>query len=56
VDGSKKMPDAHTDAIEPFDYSQLKPFSTAYLPGHLADKYDVDAHAGIQRADDLRTV
>ena len=32
VDGSSKMPDAHMDAIEPFDYSDLKPFSTAYLP------------------------
>ena len=29
VDGSSKMPDAHMDAIEPFDYSGLKPFSTA---------------------------
>lgn len=52
VDGSTKMPDAHMDAIEPFDYSELKPFSTAYLPGYLADKYDVDAEASTQRADD----
>lgn len=42
VDGSSKMPDAHMDAIEPFDYSDLKPFSTAYLPGFLADRYDED--------------
>jgi hypothetical protein len=35
------MPDTHMDAVEPFDYSDLKPFSTAYLPGYLADKYDV---------------
>ena len=41
VDASSKMPDAHMDAIEPYDYSELKPFSTAYLPGFLADKYDV---------------
>ena len=33
VDASSKMPDAHMDAIEPFDYSELKPFSNAYLPG-----------------------
>ena len=38
VDGSSKMPNAHMDAIEPFDYSELKPFSTAYLPGFLADR------------------
>lgn len=43
VDGSTKMPDAHMDAIEPFDYNELKPFSTAYLPGKLADKYDQSA-------------
>lgn len=42
VDGSSKMPDAHMDAIEPFDYSDLKLFSTAYLPGFLADRYDED--------------
>ena len=50
VDGSSKMPDAHMDAIEPFDYSDLKPFSTAYLPGYLADRYDEDADACAERA------
>ena len=42
VDGSSKMPNTHMDAIEPFDYGDLKPFSTAYLPGFLADRYDED--------------
>ena len=42
VDASSRMPDGHMDAIEPFDYSELKPFSTAYMPGFLADKYDVE--------------
>ena len=50
VDGSTKMPDEHMDAIEPFDYSELRPFSTAYLPGYLADKYDVDAASAEARA------
>ena len=50
VDGSSKMSDAHMDAIEPFNYSELKPFSTAYLPGFLAEKYDVDAQASQPRA------
>jgi hypothetical protein len=45
VDGSTKMPDAHMDAIEPFDYRELVPFSSAYLPGFLADKYDKDAES-----------
>ena len=51
VDGSSKMPDEHMDAIEPFDYSEMVKFSTAYLPGYLADKYDVDADASCPRAD-----
>ena len=50
VDGSTKMPDAHMDAIEPFNYAELRPFSTAYLPGFLADKYDVDAQVCGERA------
>jgi len=41
VDASKKMPDDYMDSIEPYDYSELKPFSPAYLPGFLADKFDV---------------
>ena len=50
VDGSSKMPDEHMDSIEPFDYSELKPFSTAYLPGFLADRYDEDAKTCADRA------
>ena len=49
VDGSKKMPDNYMDALEPFDYTQLKPFSTAYLPGFLADRYDVSAEEASPR-------
>ncbi len=51
ADGSQKMPDDYMDSIEPFDYSELKPFSTAYLPGYLADKYDVSAEESMPRAD-----
>ena len=50
VDGSRKMPDALMDAIEPFDYNELKSFSAAYLPGFLAEKYDVDSDECEQRA------
>ena len=49
VDGSKKMPDDYMDSIEPFDYTQLRPFSTAYLPGFLADRYDVSAEESTPR-------
>ena len=51
VDGSSKMPDAHMDAIEPFDYSAMVPFSTAYLPGFLADRYDEDEKTCYARAE-----
>ncbi len=52
VDASSKMPDAHMDAIEPFDYTELRPFSNAYLPGFLADKYDVSREDSYARADE----
>ena len=51
ADGSKKMDDSYMDSIEPFDYSELKPFSTAYLPGYLANKYDVSAQESMPRAE-----
>ena len=50
VDASSKMPDGHMDSIEPYDYKELKPFSTAYLPGFLADKFDVTVEQSRQRA------
>ena len=52
VDGSSKMPDDLMDSIEPFNYEELKAFSTAYLPGFLADRYDVTAEESAQRADE----
>jgi len=52
VDGSSKMPDAHMDSIEPYDYRELASFSPAFLPGFLADKYDVDADTCGKRAND----
>ena len=50
VDASTKMPDAHMDSIEPFNYEELTDFSTAYLPGFLAEKYDVDKNESQPRA------
>ena len=52
VDASSKMDDNYMDSIEPFDYSELKPFSTAYMPGYLADKYDVTVEQCAERADE----
>ncbi len=51
VDGSTRMPDAHMDAIEPFDYGSMVPYSVAYLPGFLADRYDQTAEECRARAE-----
>jgi len=51
VDASRKLPDAHMDSLEPFDYNELKPFSSVYLPGFLADKFDVSVDECSPRAD-----
>ena len=52
VDGSTKMDDTLMESIEPFDISGAVPFKSAYLPGYMADKYDVDAEASIGRANE----
>lgn len=52
VDGSVKIADEYMEAIEPFDYSQLEPFTPAYLSGFFADKYDFTAKEGQPRADE----
>ena len=52
VDGSKKMDDTLMESIEPFDISDAVPFQTSYLPGYMADKYDVDAGESIERANE----
>ena len=52
VDGSTKMDDTLMESIEPFNISGAVPFKAAYLPGYLADKYDVDADASIGRANE----
>ena len=51
VDASRKMPDDYMDSIEPFDYGALKPFAISYLPGFLADRYDVSPEECHSRAD-----
>lgn len=52
VDGSKKMNDQYMESLEPFDFSELVPFTPGYMAGCLADKYDVDAEAAAPRADE----
>lgn len=49
ADGSSKMPNDYMDSIEPFDYSELQPFTMACMPGYLADKFDVPAEECTER-------
>ena len=51
VDASTKMPDDLMDSIEPYDYKALKPFEMEYMPGYLANKYDVSKQVCKERAD-----
>lgn len=50
ADASKRMPDEHMDSIEPFNYDDLVPFSTAYLPGFAAERYDEEVSDCAARA------
>ena len=52
VDGSTKMDDTLMESIEPYNSEDAVDFQTAYLSGYLADKYDVDADASIDRANE----
>lgn len=49
MDGSSKMDDTFMESIEPFDYSAVVDFDTAYLSGFLADKYDIPSQQGEER-------
>lgn len=51
ADGSSKMPDDFMDSIEPYNFNFLVPFSLSYLPGFIADRYDVDYTETESRAD-----
>ncbi len=52
VDGSLKVDNVYTEALEPYNYSEAVDFNTAYLSGYLADKYDADAEECKERANE----
>ena len=51
ADASKRMPDDIMDSVEPFDFGQLKPFSMTYMPGFLAERFDVEGDDDLERAE-----
>lgn len=42
-DGAIDFEDDLMESVEPFDYSELKPFTTSYLQGFYAQRYDLTA-------------
>lgn len=50
VDGASKIPNDLMESLEPFDFSEAKPFQMEYLSGFLADRYDVSAEESESRA------
>lgn len=52
VDGSSKMPDELMESVEPFNIEEAKEFSSAYLAGFFADRYDVDREKTVVRANE----
>jgi len=50
VDGSERMDDDLMDSIEPFDFSELRDFDSAYLAGYLAERFEEDPDDCLPRA------
>lgn len=50
ADGSARMDDTLMEQLEPYDYKKLSDFDPAYLSGHFAEAYDVDAEKSVGRA------
>ena len=51
ADASKRMPDVIMDSLEPFKFDELKQFDMMYLPGFLAEKFDVEGDDDLERAE-----
>lgn len=50
ADASKRMEDDLMDSVEPYKLDELKDFSLTYLPGFLAERYDVSEEECLERA------
>ena len=42
-DGCKKISNTLMEAIEPFNYSEMRDYNDMYLPGYFAQRYDLSA-------------
>ncbi|MCR4740011.1 MAG: hypothetical protein K5886_07110 [Lachnospiraceae bacterium] len=52
ADASKRMDDNMMDSVEPYKLEELKDFSMVYLPGFMAERYDVSEEDCKKRAHD----
>ena len=52
VDGSEAIDNTLMESIEPFKFDEAVDFSTPYLAGYLANKYDVTAEQSVPRANE----
>ena len=50
VDGAEKIANELMESLEPYDYSDVVDFKSAYLTGYFADRYDVEANDCFDRA------
>jgi DNA-directed RNA polymerase subunit RPC12/RpoP len=50
VDASSKTPSDIMDSIEPYDFSEKRPFATPFLSGFLAERWDVSSEDSFPRA------
>jgi len=50
VDASTSVPNDLTESIEPYDFKATEPFTSTYLAGYMADKFDVTAQDNASRA------
>ena len=53
VDGSSKMPDAHMDAIAPFNFANMRAFAPGYAAGYLMEVADESVEMCQERAESL---
>lgn len=51
ADGSSRLDDRLMESLEPYEYKELQEFSMAYISGHYAETYDVDASQARSRAE-----
>jgi len=49
ADGASHIDDELMEAVEPFDYKQVRPFAMQYLSGFIAEKYDMNMAAMFPR-------